>query len=974
MIRLLLVVCVVLHFCPVSFGKTTAEALKDSVAERMLLYQRVNGGWPQPGGDPIKYENRLSKQVEDKLVADRGKLDATIDDGATTREINHLMAAYTKTKNAAYFRAAERGILYLLSAQNSAGGWPQFYPDSSSYHPLITYNDGAMVAVLWVMEHTANGTNGFGGVNKMLVVRAKEAVSRGVRCILKTQYRQQGKLTAWCAQHDQHTLLPAKARMFELPSLSGNETVGIIRFLMHLNAPSAEVKQAVSAAVAWLESVKLSGIALKDINDPTQPKGKDRVVVSDPNSTLWARFYDLDTNVPFFSGRDSARKKTMAEIENERRTGYAWYGNWPAQLLKKDYPNWLKKWGLDQRMTVAQDGSGDFTTVQAALNAIPFNNQTPVVVQIRKGVYTEKLTLDSTKQFVTLIGEDKATTILTYNDFSGKVTAPDGRTLTTSTSGSFYIFGHNFRAENLTFQNTAGPVGQAVAAFVTGDRMVFVNCRFLGFQDTLYTGSPRQWGRQYYKDCYIEGTTDFIFGSATAVFDHCTVFSKAGGHYVTAASTPEGKAFGYVFRDCVLTNVPPAERVGSQMPPANGAPANDVYLGRPWRPFAKTVFINATLGAHIKPEGWHNWSKPDAEKTTLYAESNSTGPGAMAQNRVVWSKQLTADETRNYNLPTIFGDWNPNPTSGRVNGLTGVRDTSFTVGGTYRKLKPQYSAIQIVGSELPANVKAALNVVYCRRNGRDLHLDAFYPAKSVGKKLRPAVLLIHGGGWRSGERSQQVPMAQGLAEKGYVAVTVEYRLSTEALYPAAVHDLKAAVRWLRANAQTYAIDTNRIAALGCSAGGQLAALLGATGDLSMLEGVSDCAKGHSSAVQAVVDVDGLVAFDHPESGEGDDRKSTSAATYWFGGPKTETLAQWHEASPLTYANRQTAPILFLNSSVVRMHAGRDDLINQLKARGIHTEVYTFADAPHPFWLFHPWFTPTMTHTLKFLDLVFGVKR
>ncbi len=610
----------------------------------------------------------------------------------------------------------------------------------------------------------------------------------------------------------------------------------------------------------------------------------------------------------------------------------------------------------NQRLIVAQDGSGNFTTVQAALNAIPLNNRTPIVVQIRKGVYTEKLTLDSTKHFVTLIGEDKANTILTYNDFSGKVTIPDGRTLTTSSSGSFYIFADDFRAENLTFQNTAGPVGQAVAAFVTGDRVVFVNCRFLGFQDTLYTGSPRHWGRQYYRDCYIEGTTDFIFGSATAVFDHCTIFSKAGGHYITAASTPEGKAFGYVFLDCVLTNAPPAEPMGSQMPPAQGAPVNDVFLGRPWRPFAKTVFIKGQMGPHIKPEGWHNWSKPDAEKTTLYAEFGSSGPGAGPQSRVAWSKQLTPDQARNYTLATLLGgddNWQPGQLTIRKVGLTGVRDTSFTVGGTYRKLKPQYPAIQVVQPKVPSGVIARMNVTYCTQNGRDLHLDAFYPAKKTGQKPRPAVLLIHGGGWRSGDRSQQIPMAQALAAKGYVAVTAEYRLSTEALYPAAVHDLKAAVRWLRANARTYNLDTNRIAALGCSAGGQLAALLGATGD-----------------VQAVVDVDGLVAFDHPESGEGDDRKSTSAATYWFGGPKTETLAEWHEASPLTYANRQTAPILFLNSSVDRMHAGRDDLIKQLKMRGIYTEVHTFADAPHPFWLFQPWFTPTMIHVVSFLDKVF----
>jgi pectinesterase len=304
-----------------------------------------------------------------------------------------------------------------------------------------------------------------------------------------------------------------------------------------------------------------------------------------------------------------------------------------------------------QRITVAQDGSGDFTTVQAALNAIPANNASRVVIRIRKGIYKEKLKLDSTRHFVTLLGEDKATTVLTYDDYSGKV-LPDGTKLRTSTSGSFYIFGNDFRAENLTFENTAGRVGQAVAAFVTGDRMVFVNCRFLGNQDTLYTGMPdhpehRTDVRQYYRNCYIEGTVDFIFGSATAVFDQCTIFSKTQGSYVTAAATPEGKPFGYVFLNCTLT---------SDAPPAS------VYLGRPWRNFAKTVFVNCQLGDHIRPEGWHNWDKPDAEKTTFYAEYQSKGPGAAPENRVGWSKQLTAKEAIPYKPAIILAgndQWKP---------------------------------------------------------------------------------------------------------------------------------------------------------------------------------------------------------------------------------------------------------------------------------------------------------------------------
>ncbi|GAA4453322.1 hypothetical protein GCM10023189_18180 [Nibrella saemangeumensis] len=309
----------------------------------------------------------------------------------------------------------------------------------------------------------------------------------------------------------------------------------------------------------------------------------------------------------------------------------------------------------------------------------------------------------------------------------------------------------------------------------------------------------------------------------------------------------------------------------------------------------------------------------------------------------------------------------------RTSGLIGVPDTSFTVHSAYSKAKKTHPDIRIAAPALPPTVQANLNVVYCNQNGRDLHIDAFYPVnQSTNRNQLPAVLLIHGGGWRSGDRSQQIPMAQQLATNGYVAVTAEYRLSTEALYPAAVHDLKAAIRWLRTNAREYNIDPDRIAILGCSAGGQLAALLGTTGNRKELEGTS-CHTEQSSAVQAIVDVDGVLAFIHPESGEGDDSRSTSAATYWFGASKTEKPKLWHEASALTYVDKSTPPILFLNSSVDRMHAGRDDMIGKLNALGIYSEVHTFADAPHPFWLFHPWFEPTVSYTVNFLNKVFSKK-
>ncbi|SNC63661.1 Acetyl esterase/lipase [Hymenobacter gelipurpurascens] len=298
-----------------------------------------------------------------------------------------------------------------------------------------------------------------------------------------------------------------------------------------------------------------------------------------------------------------------------------------------------------------------------------------------------------------------------------------------------------------------------------------------------------------------------------------------------------------------------------------------------------------------------------------------------------------------------------------------ARDTSFTTYSAYTKAKKQNPAISIARPPVPRRVRSKNDLVYCTRGAHGLMLDVFYP-KAKRKQRLPAVLLVHGGGWRSGDRSQHVPMAQQLAAQGFVAVTAEYRLSTEAQYPAAVLDLKAAIRWMRANASAYAIDTTRIAVWGFSAGGQLAALVGTTNGGPLFED-NQCYPTHSSSVQAIVDVDGILAFLHPESGEGDDSKNTSAATYWFGSAKTVHPELWQQASALTYVGPQTPPTLFINSSVARMHAGRDDMARELSKLGVYYEVQQFSDAPHPFPLFNPWFEPTLDYTVKFLRKVFG---
>lgn len=298
--------------------------------------------------------------------------------------------------------------------------------------------------------------------------------------------------------------------------------------------------------------------------------------------------------------------------------------------------------GKDFDFVVAANGSGNFNTVQEAIHAVPDFRKNRTTIFIKNGIYKEKLILPASKTNVSFVGEDMEKTILTFDDFASKKNR-FGEEVGTTGSTSFYIFAEGFTAENITFANSSGPVGQAVAVRVDGDMVAFKNCRFLGFQDTLYPHGENS--RQYYKNCYIEGTVDFIFGWSTAVFDNCTIFCKDHG-YITAPSTLEKTPFGFVFLNCKITG---------------NAPEASFYLGRPWRPYGKSVFIQCELGKHIKPEGWDNWRNPENEKTAFFAEYKNTGEGSATSQRVNWSKQLTPIEAMNYTIQNILGEWAENP-------------------------------------------------------------------------------------------------------------------------------------------------------------------------------------------------------------------------------------------------------------------------------------------------------------------------
>ena len=292
-------------------------------------------------------------------------------------------------------------------------------------------------------------------------------------------------------------------------------------------------------------------------------------------------------------------------------------------------------------ITVNADGTGDFATVQAAVDSVGERNTTPTIISIQPGTYRERVVVPRSKRFLTFLGEDAKQTVLTYNLYAS-MKDENGNELGTFRTPSVTIEADDFSAENITFENTSGDVGQALAVTVVGDRAVFRNCRFLGWQDTILD----QTGRHYYENCYIAGHCDFIFGGGTAFFENCHIHCLDAS-YITAASTPQDQLYGYVFSNCKITGSPKDSRT---------------YLGRPWRDYAKVVFLNTRMSEIIRSEGWHNWNKPNREKTAFYAEYNSTGPGANQESRVPWSHQLTAEQAYAYTLEKVLAGedgWNP---------------------------------------------------------------------------------------------------------------------------------------------------------------------------------------------------------------------------------------------------------------------------------------------------------------------------
>ncbi|HET9744885.1 MAG TPA: pectinesterase family protein [Chitinophagaceae bacterium] len=452
------------------------------------------------------------------------------------------------------------------------------------------------------------------------------------------------------------------------------------------------------------------------------------------------------------------------------------------------------------KFTVAKDGTADYYSIQDAINAMRGYPLAPITLYIKNGVYNEKIELPPNNTDVTFIGENVDSTIISWNDYAGK-----GKH-TTFTSYTARISGNRFRAENITFENSAGPVGQALALYVDADKAVFKNCKFLGNQDTIFTGG--EYARQYFSDCHIEGTTDFIFGPATAAFKNCTIRAKKNS-YITAASTTQGKKFGYVFLNCKIIADPTVDKL---------------FLGRPWRAFAKTVFINCDLPKAIIPAGWDNWNNPENEKTVFYAEYKSKGEGALPAQRLKWSKQLTDKEAQQYTLATIFSSSITDNVPGYYWFTEAKKQFDYSAfTNKEQQIIPLYKTVPnnkpVVNKEI---VTTSDNVTRIAKVSNPT-LTIFKAEKPNGK----AVIICPGGGYAILAFDKEgTSVAEELNKWGFTAFVLKYRLPDDSINInrslAPLQDAQQAIRLVRNYAKDFGVDRNQVGIMGFSAGGHLA--------------------------------------------------------------------------------------------------------------------------------------------------------
>lgn len=612
-------------------------------ADRLLTWQTDAGGWdknlherPDPKDDKkVMIDRAWDAQESRSLLRDSSGNEAgTLENGATVNEMILLAKVYRETGDRRYKEALLRAIDYLLDMQYPNGGWPLAYPLLGTAADAIAYDGHAMIRAMRVltMVDQAEYPFDYALVDEAKQARIKEALNKGLDFIMHSQLQSDGQLTGWAKRYDPDTMQPIPSSDGLEASVSLEETLEVVKYLMSAQLPSAEVIAAIDGAVQYIRQAE-AGEAKETVERflsvyETTGYYEDQVFVQVPSTQQ----DDPDQKTQHELVKVTASRNIQLDqhelkpIEENQHV---------KQVEDKLIP--LSDVQAETIYVVAQDGSGDYTDVQAAIDAVPENNTEPVTIYIKTGLYKQKLLIPKNKPYITFIGESKFQTILTHLEITG----------TGFNGNSTIIEADDFTAKNLTFANEAGAIGTAAAVEVRGDRGYFEGVRLLGFQDTLYLNA-KNFGRFYFRDCYIEGAVDFIYGPGTAFLENCVIFNKRSGGYITAASTPEDQKYGIIFYNCTITGYPWVK---------------DVYFGRPWREFANDVFLHSWIDeGMIALQGWHNWGSTEKEKTARYREYGSYGPGANIRFRAQWVKQLSTDEASEYTLEQVLsGDdgWNP---------------------------------------------------------------------------------------------------------------------------------------------------------------------------------------------------------------------------------------------------------------------------------------------------------------------------
>ena len=654
-----------------------------ALADEMIAYQLSDGGW--------------RKDMKNATTGSWNK--STIDNNATWGQIRFLANVYNATGIQKYKTSCLKGLDLLINGQYSNGGWPQVFNDAGTYHAHITYNDSAMVQVLNIMLEVSQKKGAFAWVDSNYQSKANNAVDKGIKCILNTQIKINGTLTAWGQQHDENTLAPAGARAYELPSVCTSESAGVVDFLRALpeSKQSADVIRSINAAVRWFDAVKIENKKFDWNSDKT-----DKVLTTSNGSTIWARFYDLQNSKPLFSDRDGKAYTDVSQISLERRTGYSWYGNWCANNIKlgtlpePSTPSQTQTQGTHIYVGYSNK-SNNYNTIQAAVDAAaaknPSSEETRVNIHIAPGTYREQVRVNT--PYISFINDEPTKEVKItwyygigykyysmgsdgyYNASNANSKSSKGEATRWGSAVALHTKASNFRAEYITFENSFNryvtdeeirdgvePSGseaityqrtkgadvksktateRAAAIAIEGDNSEFYKCTFLGSQDTLFTRGAHE----YFRECRIEGNTDYIFGQDTCIFQNCDLVwagytDKAVGGYITAAKS-DGK---YLFADCNIFG-------------ASGMKIGAGNFGRPWGPDADVAFVNTKLSSEsmINSAGWASMSG-NAPENARFKEYNTTvnGSPVNTSGRVSGTVKYSAN---GLDVNTYLNGWVP---------------------------------------------------------------------------------------------------------------------------------------------------------------------------------------------------------------------------------------------------------------------------------------------------------------------------